>query len=99
MHKTHIVRGLAAALLISGAAWFTTNSASAAGAIEQGRKNQPPPPPSLASRAERCAVEATPADTLELIETLTGSTKDAGGIVTIPVYWHVVTASTGGGNV
>jgi hypothetical protein len=98
MHTKYIVRGLAAALLISGAAWSTTNTASAAGAIEQGKKDQPAPP-GMSSRAERCAVDATPADTLELIERLTGSTKDAGGIVTIPVYWHVVTTSGGGGNI
>jgi Pregnancy-associated plasma protein-A len=98
MHKTNIVRGLAAALLISGAAWLTTNSASAAGAIEQGKRNQPAPP-SLASRAERCAVDGTPVETLELIDTLTSGTKDAGGLVTVPVYWHVVTSSTGAGNV
>ena len=99
MYTNKIVRGLAAALLISGAAWFTNDSASAAGAIGQGKKNQPPPPPSLASRAERCAVDATPVATLDLIDTLTGSTKDAGGVVTIPVYWHVVTSAAGAGNV
>jgi len=97
MHTKYIVRGLAAALLISGAAWSTTNTASAAGAIAQGKKNQPAP--IFSPRSERCNVEATPADTLELIETLTSGTKDAGGIVTIPVYWHVVTTASGGGNI
>ena len=99
MYTNRIVRGLAAALLISGGAWFTTNSASAAGAIEQGKKNKPLPAPTLASRGERCATEATPFDTLEMIETLTGSTKDSGSVVTIPVYWHVVTPAGGGANV
>ena len=97
MHNKYIVRGLAAALLISGAVWSATNTASAAGAIEQGKKNQPAP--IFSPRSERCNVEATPADTLELIETLTSGTKDAGGIVTIPVYWHVVTTASGGGNI
>src|SRR6185436_12205094 len=99
MHTKYIVKGLAAALLISGAAWSTTNIASAAGAIEQGKKNQPPPPPSMSSRAERCAVDATPADQLELIEQSTARANDPGGIVTIPVYWHVVTTTAGAGNV
>jgi len=94
-----VIKGLAAALLISGAAWSTSSTVSAAGAIEQGKRKQAPPPPSMSSRAERCAVDATPVGTLELIDTLTGSTKDDGGIVTIPVYWHVVTTSSGGGNV
>ena len=98
MHTRYIVRGLAAALLISGAAWFTTNTASAAGAIEQGKKNQPLPP-SMSSRAERCAVEATPADQLELIDQAANNGTDPGGIVTIPIYWHVVTTAAGAGNV
>jgi hypothetical protein len=97
MHTRYIVRGLAAAFLISGTAWFIPATASAAGAIEQAKNV--PAPLSLASRAERCAVNPTPAETLDVIEKLTGSTKDSGGVVTIPVYWHVVTTATGGGNV
>ena len=97
MHTKHIVRGLAAALLISGAAWSTTNHASAAGALEQGRKNQPPP--SLPSRGERCGVEGSSPEQLELIEQAASSARDAGGVLTVPVYWHVITTTTGGGDV
>jgi hypothetical protein len=97
MHTRYIVRGLAAALLISGAAWSTTNTASAAGAIEQGRRNQAPP--SLTSRAERCAVDATPADQLELIELAASKGTDPGGVVTVPVYWNVITTTKGDGDV
>ena len=97
MHTKYIVRGLAAALLISGAAWSTTNDASAAGAIQQGRKNQPPP--SLSSRAERCAVEGSSPEQLALIEQAASGASDAGGVLTVPVYWHVVTTTAGGGDV
>jgi hypothetical protein len=97
MHTKYIVRGLAAALLISGAAWSTTNSASAAGAIEQGQRNQSVP--SMASRAERCGVEATSADQLILIDQAASSATDPGGVVTVPVYWHIVTTTKGAGDV
>jgi hypothetical protein len=97
MNMSYVVRGLAAALLISGAAWSTTNTASAAGAIQQGRRNQAAP--SLTSRAERCAVDATPADQLELIELAASKGTDPGGVVTIPVYWHVITTTKGDGDV
>jgi hypothetical protein len=97
MYTNRIVRGLAAALLISGAAWFTTNSASAAGAIEQTKGKTATP--TLAARAERCAVEATPADQLELIEQAASNGTDPGGVVTIPVYWHVITTTKGDGDI
>lgn len=53
----------------------------------------------FASRAERCGVEATPGDQLEEIDKFTAGAKDIGGIVTIPVYWHVITTSGGGGDI
>jgi hypothetical protein len=97
MCMNQIVRGLAAALLLSGAAWFTTNSASAAGAIEQNKGRQQAP--TLASRGERCATEATPADQLQLIEQAAANGTDPGSLVTIPVYWHIVTTTKGDGDV
>ena len=91
MHSTYLLRGLAAAGLISCVAWYSTDSASAQRALL--------PAPSIASRADRCAVEPPPADQLELIDKFTASAKDSGGIVTVPVYWHVVTTAGGGGNI
>jgi hypothetical protein len=97
MHTTQICKGVAAALLVSAIAWLTTNaSVAASGAMEQ---KKGPAPPSMASRTERCAVDATPAAQLELIEQAASTGKDAGGVVTVPVYWHVVTTSRGDGNV
>ena len=54
---------------------------------------------SLASRASRCAVEATSPERLDFFDKLASGAKDSGAIVTIPVYWHVVTTAGGGGNV
>ena len=95
--QIHIMRSFAAACLVSSAAWFATEAPSTAASKEQ--KKQQQHPPSLSSRAERCAVEATPADQLVLIEQASSSTRDAGGVVTIPVYWHIVTTTSGDGNV
>lgn len=93
MYKTLILKGVAAALFVSGAAWLTTPQAVAA---EQRRTSAPP---SMSSRADRCAVDATPADQLELIEQAASNGNDPGGVVTIPVYWHVITTTKGDGDV
>ena len=101
MNTSRIVKGVAAAAIISGLAWTTnTEIAVKVSAAEQGKgKKASEAPPSMASRGERCGTLATPAETLDLIETLTGPVKDTGNVVTIPVYFHVVTTATGGGNV
>ena len=97
MLNTHIVRGLAAAVLVSGVVWYSAGDATASRAlvVEQRASRTP----SISSRTDRCAVEATPPDQLELIESSIGSFKDGGGVVTIPVYWHVVTTTGGTGDV
>ena len=96
MHR-QILKGLAAALILSGVASYTTTNLTAT-AMEQ-KRGKPTPPPSLTSRAERCAVEATPADQLELIEQMASKATDPGGVVTVPVHWHVVTTTAGDGDV
>src|SRR6185436_13146300 len=97
MQHTHIMRGFAAACLVGGVAFVSTDAAAARSTDEQAQK--PAAGLSLASRASRCAVEATAPDVLDAIDKMTGNAKDPGGIVTIPVYWHVVTTSGGGGNI
>jgi hypothetical protein len=97
MNITQICKGVATALFVAAAAWSTTNEPVAASGAAAQKKG--PPAPSLASRAERCAVEATPAGQLELIEQAANAANDPGGVVTIPVYWHVVTTTSGAGNV
>jgi hypothetical protein len=95
MNRSRIVKAFAVAALCSGMAVTTSANVAAQG---NGKKT-PALPPSMASRAERCAVDATPADQLEVIEQLTSTSKDDGGIITVPVYWHVITTAAGGGNV
>jgi hypothetical protein len=97
MQHTYILRSFAAACIVGGLAWVGTETTSARSSVEQAQK--PAAGLSLASRASRCAVEATAPDVLEAIEKVTVNAKDPGGIVTIPVYWHVVTTAGGGGNV
>jgi Pregnancy-associated plasma protein-A len=57
----------------------------------------------LASRgsmgAARCAVQDPGAAELAESDRVAGGIVDRGGVVTIPVYWNVITTATGGGNV
>jgi hypothetical protein len=89
MYTTHIFKGLAAAAFVGGVICSTSTAVFAQEVL----------PASFASRAERCAVEATAPATLDVIEKLAGNPKDTGTVVTIPVYWHVVTTNGGGGNI
>jgi hypothetical protein len=98
MPTLKFLKAFAAAVLLAAAASYSTDGAGAAGAEQQ--------PLKLAShlnprtRLDRCAVKATPADQLELIEqTLNARGGNSGGLVIVPVYWHVITTSEGGGNV
>jgi len=83
-------------LFIAAVGFTTTNEPVAASGAPQKKATAPS---SLALRAERCAVDATPADQLALIEQAASKANDPGGVVTIPVYWHVVTTSRGVGDV
>ena len=100
MYTQHILRGLAAAALVSGVAWYSTNDTAASPATVDQQAQQPAAGLSLASRVDRCAVEPASADQLELIDqAANGGNKDHGGVVTVPVYWHVITTSGGGANI
>ena len=103
MRQTHLLRAFAAALVVASAASFSTSDLSArAPAAGQLRASRPPTPLadfSSRSRLDRCGVKETPASDLTLIEQAASSAADRGGIVTIPVYWHIITTSAGGGNV
>jgi hypothetical protein len=98
MSKRYLLQGVAALALASGVVWLTSHEVLARRpATEQSQSSAASN--LFATRAERCGVQATPPDTLDLIEKLTTNAKDSGGVVTIPVYWHVVTSAAGAGNV
>ncbi len=100
MHKTHIIKGLAVAALVGALGGYQTKDISAATeALEQQQK--PAAGLSLASRASKCAVPAISAEQLALIDQAAerSTNRDKNGVVTIPVYWHVITTGSGGGNV
>lgn len=99
MPFTQTLRALSVATLIAGAAWYSTDPLAARAAEEQKRSA---PTIDLSSRSPegRCGVKSTPADQLALIEQAASSgLTDKGGIVTIPVYWHIITTAGGDGNV
>ena len=98
MSKRYLLQGVAALTLASGVVWLSSNEVMARRPSSE--QSQSSNASSLfPTRAERCGVQATPPDTLDLIEKLTSGAKDSGGVVTIPVYWHVVTSAAGAGNV
>jgi hypothetical protein len=52
------------------------------------------------TRLDRCAVKATAVEELALIEQqLNAVGGDSGGLVIVPVYWHIVTTTKGVGDV
>jgi hypothetical protein len=56
--------------------------------------------PAFTRRADRCAVRTPSAEMQEQIEAAANRAgRDNGRLVTIPVYWHIITTSGGGANV
>ena len=101
MHTSRIVRGLAAALIVAGAFSYSTNTIAADREAPQKGKNGPTAGlvADMRTRADRCAVKDPSAEQQEIIEQAASAGADHGNVVTIPVYWHIITTSTGGGNV
>jgi hypothetical protein len=99
MHRTGLITGLGVALLIAMLGWSAGGNVAAVAASGAPQKNKPPAAPSLSSRGERCAVEATPAAQLQLIDQAAANASEGGGLVTIPVHWHVITTAAGDGDV
>src|SRR5688572_1566403 len=98
MPTMKLLRAFTAAVVIAAAAWYSTDGIGAAGGEQKpsNRSSQLNP----RTRLDRCAVKATPADQLALIEqTLNALGGDNGGLVVVPVYWHVVTTTKGEGDV
>lgn len=91
-------KALTTAVVIALAAWYSTDGIGAAGGEQKPSKSSSQLDPR--TRLDRCAVKATPADQLALIEqTLNALEGDGGGLVVVPVYWHVITTTKGEGDV
>ena len=99
MQSKQILRALSVAILMSGAAWYSTDHLSAR--AEQSQKRSTPTVDFTSrSRVDKCGVKPTAADQRALIEqAATSGVADNGGVVTIPVYWHIITTAKGEGNV
>ncbi len=87
------------AVLIAGTAASFTDAVAA-----RAREEQKPAARSASlnplTRLDRCAVKDTPADQLATLEQQLRAVKgDGGGLVIVPVYWHIVTTTQGTGNV
>jgi hypothetical protein len=104
MTVSTVARSVAAAALVAGALSYTTPSLvaerTAADAVQAPAT---PAAPDFRSRASRCGVKEIPEAQQALIEQLVNNAAPrrsrASSVVTIPVHWHIITTSTGGGNV
>lgn len=97
MHTKNVPRVLALGIFSVVVSFATNADVSARRAVGQ---QTPRAPASLIStRVARCAVEPTSMATLDAIEKFAGKSKDSGGMVTVPVYWHVITTADGGADI
>lgn len=99
MHTSRAVGAIAATLM--AAVSFSTPSVAAAGDGGQAKqRGRPAVTADLRSRADRCGVRQPAAEQLVLIEQAAAlAAADAGGVITIPVHWHVITTTSGEGNI
>ena len=103
MNKLQLTRALAFTVLAGSTVWYSAHSiatdVAAAQRAKAAAKRQAIDPDFLSKRADRCGVRAPSADQQALIDQLESTGKDDGGIVTVPIYWHIITTNGGDGNV
>jgi hypothetical protein len=100
MRPSHLLRALAASLVVAAAASFSTDDLAANLSPEPQQRADALPSFASKPRIDRCGVRETPVDQIALIEQAASrGLPDKGGVVTVPVYWHIITTTTGGGNV
>jgi hypothetical protein len=100
MRPPSLLRAFTAALIIAGAASYSTNGVAATTPAEQQRTAEPLASFASKPRIDRCGVKGTPADQIALIEqSASAGAADKGGVVSIPIYWHIITTAGGGGDV
>lgn len=108
MLTSNLFRSIAVVLLFTAVAAFSAprDRSGLAASLDAQQRNapgnsSPAPVPSFLSqpRLSRCGVTDPPGDQLALMEQSARSAKDDGRQVTVPVYWHVITTTTGIGNV
>lgn len=101
MHISRLIKATTTAILVAGAIWYSTDNIAADREAPQKGKGSPTAAlvADVRSRTDRCAVRDPNAEQQELIEQAASAGRDPGGLVTIPVYFHIITTSKGGGNV
>ena len=110
MPKCHLVKSFVPALFVVSGIWYAVAGSAEPVAARAPAAQQGGGAPSMNAagllkdlttrRTHKCAVHDPVADALLAIERDADARgKAAGGIVEIPVYWHIVTTAAGGGNV
>lgn len=99
MPTMQLLRSLSLAVLVAGTAGFFASDISA-NVVEQ--RNQRPLAGDLnpRTRLDRCATKSVAEDQSALLEQILNSPNgDSGGLVVVPVYWHIITTTKGDGDV
>ena len=93
-------RDAAAAVCVAAAIWGSNDMVGAGRTAEQQTAAVPVADLFSKPRVERCGVLDLTTDQQDVIEKASSrSARDVGGVVTIPVHWHIITTATGGGDV
>jgi hypothetical protein len=99
MQTMQLLRSLSVAVLIAATAGVFTSDISAESAEQ---RNQRPPAADLnpRTRLDRCATKAVSDDQSATLEQMISApNSDTGGLVVVPVYWHIITTTKGTGDV
>ena len=97
MPTLNFAKAFTAAVVIAATAWHASGIAAAA---EEQKPASRPSQLDPRTRLDRCAVKETPADQLATIEQMINApSSDSGGLVIVPVYWHIITTTKGAGDV
>ncbi len=105
MHWSRLFRTLLALFIIPAGLWYSGFGVAESAAAGQKRGGSKPNENAalLEARAsgplDRCGVKHPSATEVAMIEEALNATSDSNRFVTIPVYWHIITTATGGGNV
>ena len=93
-----LVRALSAAVLIAGTAGYFSGGISVEAAQQKGQGRAAELNPR--TRLDRCATKEVAADQVATMEQMLNATSsDTGGLVIVPVYWHIITTTKGDGDV
>jgi hypothetical protein len=104
MKRLPVWKALVAAMLVAGAFGYSRAGVvdGVAATLEPQQGNRGSGTPAInpfVERVSRCGVKDPTAAEQSAIEEAAKGGTDKGGTIRVPVYWHIITTASGGGNV